>query len=77
MGACASAPKTRGDGAWDDDVHDTSGHDSSHSGRGGARWFAAEPVDVVTTFTGRGERFARSRRDVDDAAAKAKRSLAE
>ena len=57
MGACASAPKTRGDGAWDDDVHDTSGHDSSHSGRGGARWFAAEPVDVVTTFTGR-ERFA-------------------
>ena len=67
MGACASAPKTRGDGAWDDDVHDTSGHDSSHSGRGGARWFAAEPVDVVTTFTGRGERFARSRRDVDDA----------
>ncbi len=67
MGACASAPKTRGDGTWDDDVHDTSGHDSSHSGRGGARWFAAEPVDVVTTFTGRGERFARSRRDVDDA----------
>ena len=67
MGACASAPKTRGDGAWVDDVHDTSGHDSSHSGRGGARWFAAEPVDAVTTFTGRGERFARSRRDVDDA----------
>ena len=67
MGACASAPKTRGDGAWVDDVHDTSGHDSSHSGRGGVRWFAAEPVDVVTTFTGRGERFARSRRDVDDA----------
>ena len=65
MGACASAPKTRGDGAWVDDVHDTSGHDSSHSGRGGARWFAAEPVDAVTTFTGRGERFARSRRDVD------------
>ena len=68
MGACASAPKTRGDGAWDEnDVHGTSGHDSSHSGRGGARWFAAEPTDAVTALTGRGERFARSRRDVDDA----------
>ena len=64
MGACASAPKTRGDGAWDEnDVHGTSGHDSSHSGRGGARWFAAEPTDAVTALTGRGERFARSRRD--------------
>ena len=65
MGACASAPKTRGDGAWDE--NDASGHDSSHSGRGGARWFAAEPTDAVTASKGRGERFARSRRDVDDA----------